>query len=295
MNILPDFTLAPGTIVDSRYRIDEFLKSRRSGQTVTGPFRYAAFDLVGGREVELWECFYWEPAMRGSDGSVFCGADERQKFDRECEKFIQGIWKSERLKLGFPDGFPNIALCEGWFRANGTVYAVAERADGIVLSEYISMSGTMTFEKCMELLTPLIQALRIAHANGAVHGYISEDMIAVKKNGTAVLTGMGLGFERVWESYRDSADSDTWEDEKGILAVIFYCLTGKRISDMPGCRGALALAKTNLSDITIMQLLDGLEPYVLNRAKILDELVAAAEYTNKHRRNFMRRIFAKNK
>lgn len=78
------------------------------------------------------------------------------------------------------------------FRANGTVYAAADKQDGMTLSENIAVYGAVSEERLVDQLLPILLALKLYHHAGFAHSAISPDTLRCLADGRLILEGFGM-------------------------------------------------------------------------------------------------------
>lgn len=129
-----------------------------------------------------------------------------------------------------------------FFEANQTAYAVLERFAGVSLKEFLALSGgTLEFDKCMTLLSPVLDALESIHSVNLIHRGVSPDTIFISRNGVVKLGGFATSSVRTKdtevvprmfpgysapEQYSTTAWQNTQTDVYGIAAVFYRALTG---------------------------------------------------------------------
>ncbi|MEG1650384.1 MAG: protein kinase, partial [Oscillospiraceae bacterium] len=131
---------------------------------------------------------------------------------------------------------------QDFFEANLTAYAVLETFNGVTLREFLDMmGGTIPFDKCMILLSPVLDALSRIHSVNLIHRGVSPETIFVNRNGDVKLGGYATSSVRTKDtevapklfsgySAPEQYSSTMWQsactDVYGIAAVFYRCLTG---------------------------------------------------------------------
>ncbi|MEG2525460.1 MAG: protein kinase, partial [Oscillospiraceae bacterium] len=206
--------------------------------------RYVAYDCVEKAVVELCEFLPRNGCMRGPDDFVLhpkYGAELHYKTALVdfCELYrnLRKL-KNERSLVNTLD----------FLEANGTAYAVLERFEnGVTLKEFLSLSGgTIAFEKCMTLLSPVLDAIDAIHSVNLIHRGVSPDTIYVNRNGDVKLGGFATSSVRTKdtevaakmqsgysapEQYSTTSWQNTQTDVYGIAATFYRCLTGTTPQD----------------------------------------------------------------
>jgi serine/threonine protein kinase len=139
----------------------------------------------------------------------------------------------------------NIVTVLDYFKANGTAYLVMNYLEGVTLKEYLLGSRTaLTFGKIMEIMVPVMDALKGVHAAGILHRDVSPDNIfltrdkkvvlidfgaarhamVAKKSGLSVILKLGYAPE---EQYRSKGEQGPWTDVYAVAATIYRAITGR--------------------------------------------------------------------
>lgn len=162
--------LAPGTVIQGEkrsYRVVDVLRVDGLG------FAYKAVTEVrrGSRIIEVptvvREHMMIRCSHRGPDGvTVVTPEDIAPTVDSCLEVFIQSSLERARISAECP-WIINVLET---FRSNNTYYYAVEFLDGDTLEDYVmKMGGSLTFEQARKVLAPIFDAVRILHANKAVH------------------------------------------------------------------------------------------------------------------------------
>lgn len=163
-------TIRKGTILNSRYRIDEFIG--RGGMAEV----YKVWDLQ--RSVTL-AIKVLNPEL--AEDKVFL-----RRFQREA----QILSKLQH---------PNILRFYGLESSDGLVYLVLDYVDGITLRRLIHLeSKPLNPEMVSEIVNPVCSALFYAHKLGVVHCDIKPANIMIDQTGKVLVTDFGIS--RITES-----------------------------------------------------------------------------------------------
>ena len=78
------------------------------------------------------------------------------------------------------EGHPGIISVTNFFPAHGTAYLVMEYLEGTTLKDYLKdHGGRLAFNEALDIMTPVMDALREVHRVNVLHRDISPDNIYV--------------------------------------------------------------------------------------------------------------------
>ncbi len=228
--------LPPRTILNEKYLLGKALGQGGFGIT------YLAWDLNLNLKLAIKEYFPQDLASRAaghSEVAAYTGAMGGE-FDYGLEKFLQ-----EARTLAQFDGHPSIVSVRDFFRANGTAYIVMSYLDGMDFKHYVAEQGhRLPFDRTLNIIMPVLDALKEVHAVNILHRDISPDNIFIKKNGQVVLVDFGAARQAVStkgrslsiilkpgftpeEQYRSKGVQGPWTDIYAIAATIYRAITGQ--------------------------------------------------------------------
>lgn len=237
----PSNALQENTILHGRYLVGKVIGQGGFGIT------YVGYDLTLEMKVALKEYFPSGFAARtGSYSSQVqwdFGDNERVQWSEGIDRFMKEARKMARL-----DSVPSIVRVRDAFRENQTAYIVMDFVEGETLKSYLLRHGVLSYEKCVGLLSPILESLAVIHDNGFIHRDISPDNIMLQPDGAARLLDMGAAMDirtsdgRVSmavvkrnfsapEQYVESEVLGRWTDVYAMTATIYYCLTGKVVPE----------------------------------------------------------------
>jgi serine/threonine protein kinase len=228
--------LTPGTILHEKYLLGKVLGQGGFGIT------YLAWDLNLGLKLAIKEYFPQELAARSmghSQISVHSGGLYDQ-YEYGMDKFIQ----EARMLVRFEDN-PAIVSVRDYFRANQTAYLVMRYIEGITLKEYfVNSGGVIQPEVALNVLIPIMDALKELHAQNVLHRDISPDNIFINTKGQVVLIDFGSARQAVSEQgrrysviikpgyapeeqYRSKGVQGPWTDVYSLAATYYHMITGE--------------------------------------------------------------------
>jgi len=137
-----------------------------------------------------------------------------------------------------------IVSINDYFEENNTAYIVMEYLDGISLAQYLKRSnGRISYEETLEIMSPVIDALREVHSHGMIHRDVSPDNIFITKDKQIKLLDFGAARHAMGEKskslsvvlkpgyappeqYYTKGRQGAWTDIYAVAATMFKCLTG---------------------------------------------------------------------
>ncbi|HVO65781.1 MAG TPA: serine/threonine-protein kinase [Syntrophales bacterium] len=203
---------------------------------------YIAWDNNLDIKVAVKEFLPKEYAARSSDhvSIIPCTGSTHEDLSLSVEKFLE-----EAKALAHFQDHPGIVTVHESFRANNTAYMVMQYLDGMTLKEYLKgkPGEKIAFTKAVEVMTPIMDALRGVHNAGFVHRDISPDNIfltyqkqvklldfgsaryAIGKHSKSMTTVLKNGYAPP-EQYSAKGRQGPWSDVYAVCATIYRCVTG---------------------------------------------------------------------
>ncbi len=233
----PPPALALGRVLDGRYRVGRVLGHGGFGIT------YLAWDDNLHLRLAIKEYFPRDSAGRGADGvslAIYSGQAGDQ-FAYGLERFLE-----EARTLAHFDQHPGIVTVKNFFRAHGTGYCVMDYVEGITLRQYLDQQpgGRISVADALQLLTPVMDALRAVHKDGLLHRDLAPDNIYLTQDGRIKLLDFGAarfaasehskslsiilkpGYAPE-EQYRTKGRQGPWTDVYGLAATLYRAITGQ--------------------------------------------------------------------
>ncbi len=227
----PQQDLPIGYRLRGRYVVGR--EKEHEGDCVT----YAGYDCSRNAVVEIKEFLLRGACKRGENNALVANPDAELQYKTAmidfCELYRNLFKLSEE---------PTVIQVVDFFEANQTAYAVLENFHGVSLREFLDMVGTtLPFDKCLTLLTPVLDALSRIHSVNLIHRGVSPETIFVNRNGDVKLGGYATSsvrtkdtevVARLFSGYSapEQYSSTMWQnastDVYGAAAVFYRCLIG---------------------------------------------------------------------
>lgn len=229
------YHLTPRTILMNRYEIGMAIGFGGFGVI------YHAWDIELGTQVAVKE-YYPNGLVNRVPGQAYVvvySGSRREQFDYGKERFL-----AEARTMAKFSQHANIVNVYDYFEANNTAYIVMEYMDGISLKDYLKkMGGKVSPAAALEIIRPVMEALKAIHAEGVVHRDISPDNIFILKNGQVKVLDFGaarlsVGDEEKTlsvvlkpgyappEQYRSKSRQGPFTDIYALGATLYRMLTG---------------------------------------------------------------------
>lgn len=204
---------------------------------------YLAFDRSLRRQVAIKEYLPTSFAMRkGGQTVVVRSAEHQATFESGLKSFID----EARLLAQFDH--PSLVKVHRFWEANGTAYMAMPYYQGSTLQEILKADPKYATEARLKaLLTPLLDAVGLLHAQHCYHRDVSPDNIIIQPDGTPVLLDFGAarriigdmthaltvmlkpGYAPI-EQYAEEGglEQGPWTDVYAFAAVLFRAISGER-------------------------------------------------------------------
>lgn len=226
--------LQPGTILANHFIVGTAIGFGGFGIT------YKCFDTTLGVIVAVKE-FYPTGLVNRAPGECSVGVLSGEKQEQYYAQLRRFLMEAQSIaQFGKAKDIVNVY---DFFEANNTAYIIMEYVDGVLLKDYLERQGRMEPETAMNIITPIVEAVKKIHAKGIIHRDISPDNIFISDErsvkvfdfGAAELNDSsdGKAAEKVIkvgysapEQYRDNSRQGFYTDIYSVGAILYQMMTG---------------------------------------------------------------------
>lgn len=232
------YYLPEGSMLCDRYLIGRVLGHGGFGIT------YIGFDTNLHITVAIKEYLPTDVATRalGEVSVTIFSGEKQDQFEYGQKRFLD-----EARTLASYHQHPCIVDTRDFVRANNTSYLVMEFLDGIPLSEYLKRKGgSVPFQEALEIMMPVMDALREVHKSGMIHRDISPDNIYITKTGQVKLLDFGAARFALGEKskslsvilkpgyappeqYTSRGKQGAWTDVYAVASTLYRMVEGKNL------------------------------------------------------------------
>jgi TPR repeat protein/serine/threonine protein kinase len=225
-------------LLADRYYIGRILGQGGFGVT------YMAWDSKLERAVAIKEYFPKDQCSRLMDRVTLRpnGGDKQEQYLYGLRGFLE-----EARSLAHFSSHPNVVSIIDHVEANGTAYLIMGYLEGVTLKSYLEdprNGGRVSFATALQILMPVMDALREVHARGMLHRDVSPDNIYLTRQGQVKLIDFGAARHAIGEhsqtlsavlkpgyapeeQYRSKGKQGPWTDVYAVSATMYRCITGK--------------------------------------------------------------------
>jgi serine/threonine protein kinase len=220
----------------SRYYLGRVLGQGGFGVT------YLARDLRLDRPVAIKEYLPMEQCTRQIDRITIRsqGGDRQVQYEYGLKRFLE-----EAKSLAQFENHPCIVSISDFAEANGTAYLVMAYLEGVTLKQYLAnQGGRIPYTTAIQIMMPVMDALREVHKHGILHRDISPDNIFLTRQGQVKLLDFGAARYAIGEQsqslsmilkpgyapeeqYRTRGKQGSWTDVYAVAATLYRCVTGQ--------------------------------------------------------------------
>ncbi len=229
--------LVPGTLLAGKYYIGKVLG--RGGFGIT----YLGWDSNLDIKLAVKEYFPQGLVSRlPRHNNVIVSTDNNiRQFSFGLEKFLK-----EAKALAQFENNPCIVTVRDFFETNSTAYMIMSYIEGITFEDYlIDKGGTIPLKNTLDIMLPVMDALKEIHRAGFMHRDISPDNILIDINGRVIIIDFGAARQEVREKnkglsvilkagyapeeqHRSRGEQGPWTDVYAVAATFYRALTGEK-------------------------------------------------------------------
>lgn len=223
---------APGTVVNTRYRVGRLLS--KNGESAT----YLGYDESLQKRVWIREYFPTTLALRDPrTGDVLMREHTGAQFKALMADFVDTCIEIKRLAVSEPI-LPIVAVLED----HGTAYAIFKDLQVVRLESWLTLQGgKLPVEQARSLLLPLLNSLSNIHARGIIHRgispytvyvdqanklYLGDFCISAARTGDSELESELFNGYSAPEQYIPNGWQGTWTDVYAVAALFYRMVSG---------------------------------------------------------------------
>jgi serine/threonine protein kinase len=183
--------LIPGTLLFGKYLVGRVLGQGGFGIT------YLGWDTNLDIRIAIKEFFPQGLVSRvpGENSVISYTGEVREQFTFGVESFLR-----EAKTLARFEHHPNIVTVRDFFKENNTAYMVMSFIEGVTLLEHLKNSGDkIPVEQAVQIIMPVLDALKEVHKAGIMHRDISPDNIFIDREGRVVIIDFGAARQEMRE------------------------------------------------------------------------------------------------
>ena len=225
------------TVLNQQYILGRMLGKGGFGVT------YIGYDLNLRQRVAIKEYFPSAIAYRHADACTV------RPFVNSRDSFAHGKAAAleEGRTLARMGNIPNIVRVYNAFEANDTAYIVMDYIEGETLAKLLERQGPLDWQRALNLLYPIMDALESVHERNCFHRDVSPDNIMLRhdsgREDDTVLLDFGNARNEVTETvtlrpgyappeqYNRKHQPDARMDEYALCATLYHLITGRAPDD----------------------------------------------------------------
>ncbi|UNC91460.1 FHA domain-containing serine/threonine-protein kinase [Candidatus Contubernalis alkaliaceticus] len=226
--------LPPRTVLHEKYLLGRVLGQGGFGIT------YLAWDIYLDLKLAVKEYFPRELVYREAGYSTISihSGTLKDQYSYGLDKFLE-----EGKTLAKFEGHPNIVSVRDFFKANSTAYLVMNYLEGVTLKDYLKSKGSkLSFDEALQIMMPVMDALRAVHSAGMLHRDVSPDNIFITLKGRVLILDFGAARHALGEKaknlsiilkpgyapeeqYRSRGIQGPWTDIYAVAATFYQAIT----------------------------------------------------------------------
>jgi len=231
--------IMPGEILHDRYIVGKAIGFGGFGVT------YIGWDALLEHKIAIKEYMPSEFSTRalGTKEVTIFGGKKSEQFNSGLRKFHE-----EARKLAKFSNDDGIVRVYDTFEENNTAYIIMELLEGETLASYFEHDNKIPYDRAINIILPIANALREVHTAGVIHRDIAPDNIFLTNDGKVKLIDFGAarfattshsrslsvlikpGYSPE-EQYRSRGDQGPYTDVYALGAVLYRLITGETPPD----------------------------------------------------------------
>ncbi len=228
--------LTPGTLLSGKYLVGRVLGQGGFGIT------YLGWDTNLDIRIAIKEFFPQGLVSRvpGENSVISYTGEIKDQFSFGVDSFLR-----ESKTLARFEHHPNIVTVRDFFKENNTAYMVMSFIEGVTLLEHLKNSGDkIPVEQAVQIIMPVLDALKEVHRAFIMHRDISPDNIFIDREGRVVIIDFGAARQDMREKskslsvilkagyapeeqYRSKGKQGPWTDIYAVGATLYRAITGE--------------------------------------------------------------------
>ena len=232
--------MPPRSLLKDKYLIGQVLGQGGFGIT------YLVWDKYLDRKLAIKEFFPREIVYRDYNSgtvSLYSG-NQTDQYKYGLSKFL-----AEAKNLAQFENHPSIVSVKDFFEDNATAYMVMNYIDGVNLNDFLeNRNNKLTYDEALQIILPVLDALRAVHEIGLLHRDISPDNIMITVDRRVMLLDFGAARHALGEKgkkfsvivkqgyapeeqYRSNGIQGSWTDVYSAAATFYKAITGRMLPD----------------------------------------------------------------
>ncbi len=178
--------------------------------------------------------------MPGENSVISYTGEVREQFTFGVESFLR-----EAKTLARFEHHPNIVTVRDIFKENNTAYMGMSFIEGVTFLEHLDRSGgKIPVEQAVQIIMPVLDALKEVHRAGIMHRDISPDNIFIDREGRVAIIDFSAPRQEMREKskslsvilkagyapeeqYRSKGKQGPWTDIYAVGATLYRAITGE--------------------------------------------------------------------
>ncbi len=232
--------MPPRSLLKEKYLIGRVLGQGGFGIT------YLVWDKYLDRKLAIKEFFPREIVYRDYNSgtvSLYSG-NQTDQYKYGLTKFL-----AEAKNLAQFENHPSIVSVKDYFEDNATAYMVMNYIDGINLNDFLeNRKNKLTYDEALQVILPVLDALRAVHEVNLLHRDISPDNIMITVDRRVMLLDFGAARHALGEKgkkfsvivkqgyapeeqYRSNGVQGSWTDVYSAATTFYKAITGRMPPD----------------------------------------------------------------